>query len=258
MHRRFEMPATFFITGKCLENSPDEYRELLSDPLFEIASHSYSHKLFRNHDFCGPAASTEAIRDEIVLGKEWVERVFERPCTGIRPGCSFPDGLKGAPNILELIEEAGYHYVSSMAWGQHFTLPAPLNDPFTYAEDGFPTLWELPTHGWHENLLKDNNRWGARRIILFPPYMPQSIPHDYIKTADEEFDINNKIFVDEAIAAKMLHVSLIWHPWSLYQFDPEMRMLELTFQYVRELGMACGTYADLLKQCQQQVAATSQ
>lgn len=29
MHRRFGMPATFFIVGKTLEASPDEYRRLL-------------------------------------------------------------------------------------------------------------------------------------------------------------------------------------------------------------------------------------
>jgi len=43
-------------------------------------------------------------------------------------------------------------------------------------------------------------------------------------------------------------VSLVRHPWSLDSFDPEMRMLELTFDYVRELGLRAGTYADLLEQ----------
>ena len=44
-HRRHELPATFFITGKVLEADPDEYRRLLDDPLFEVASHTYSHKM---------------------------------------------------------------------------------------------------------------------------------------------------------------------------------------------------------------------
>jgi len=44
----------------------------------------------------------------------------------------------------------------------------------------------------------------------------------------------------------MPQVSLIWHPWSLNRFDPEMRMLDMTFRYVRERGLALGTFADLL------------
>lgn len=57
MHRKYDVPASFFIVGKVLEANPDEYRELLDDPFFEIASHTYSHKMLRNHPICGPAAS---------------------------------------------------------------------------------------------------------------------------------------------------------------------------------------------------------
>jgi len=42
MHRKHDVPASFFIVGKVLEANPDEYRELLDDPFFEIASHTYS------------------------------------------------------------------------------------------------------------------------------------------------------------------------------------------------------------------------
>ncbi|MGB2862491.1 MAG: polysaccharide deacetylase family protein, partial [Sedimentisphaerales bacterium] len=82
VHRRFEMPATFFIVGRTLDANPAEYRELLDDPLFEIATHTYSHRMLRDNDFCGPAISLEEKRKEIFEGKEAVERVFERPCIG--------------------------------------------------------------------------------------------------------------------------------------------------------------------------------
>ena len=39
-------------------------------------------------------------------------------------------------------------------------------------------------------------------------------------------------------------MSLIWHPWSLALFDPGMRMLELTFRYVREQGLEPRTFGD--------------
>ena len=65
VHRRFEMPATFFIVGKTLDANPAEYRELLDDPLFEIATHTYSHRMLRDNEFCGPAISLEEKRNEM-------------------------------------------------------------------------------------------------------------------------------------------------------------------------------------------------
>jgi peptidoglycan/xylan/chitin deacetylase (PgdA/CDA1 family) len=246
IHKRFGMPATFFIIGRILEANAAEYRQLLDDPLFEIATHTYSHKMLRDNPFCGPAVSFEDKKKEIFDGKAAVEKVFKRPCLGIRPGCSFDTALKGAGDVLGLVREAGLKYVSSLAWGPDYSLPALLIDPFTYEADGYPDLWELPAHGWHENLLKNNNKMGPKRITLWPPEMPEAIPQNYIKTPKEEFAIN-KIFIDKAIETDKKFVSLIWHPWSLHSFDPEMKMLELTFNYIRKLKLPEGTYADLFK-----------
>jgi peptidoglycan/xylan/chitin deacetylase (PgdA/CDA1 family) len=246
VHRRYRAPATFFIVGKALEANPVEYRELLDDPLFEIASHTYSHRLLRDHPICGPAASLEEIRQEISRGKAVVEEVFQRPCLGLRPGCGFVEGLRGAPEILEIVRQAGFEYVSSMLWGKEYSLPAGLNQAFTYTEDGFPGLWEIPGHGWHENLLKGNNRiWGmeAVRTLLFPPEFPEAIPSRLVKNAQEEFHYNNRYFIDRACREGLGHASLIWHPWSLYRFDPEMEMLELTFEYLREKSIQACTFA---------------
>ena len=243
MHREHDMPATFFITGVTIEGNPGEYRELLDDPLFEIASHTYSHRMLRDHPFCGPAVSGEDLLQEIVGGKEALERVFDRPCVGIRPGCSFVDGLRGAPEVLRIVQQADYRYVSSQAWGRDYSLPAPLrNQPFPYAEDGFPDLWEIPCHGWHENLLKDHNRWGPRRLTLWPPDMPEAIPNDFLHSPEEEFALN-RVFLDRAASDGLPFVSLIWHPWSLGKFDPDMTMLDLTFRYVRQVGLQPTTYA---------------
>ncbi|HPU84814.1 MAG TPA: polysaccharide deacetylase family protein [Candidatus Latescibacteria bacterium] len=243
VHRKYSMPATFFITGTTAEGNPGEYRDLLDDPLFEVASHTYSHKMLRDNPFCGPAQPPEGIREQILRGTEVVEKVFRRDCLGLRPGCSFEFGLKGAPEVLAVVQETGLKYVSSMAWGKDYSLPAPLNQPFRYDEDGYPEIWEIPCHGWHENLLKNHNKWGPRRITLWPPEMPDAIPPDFLKTPEEEFAVN-KVFLDKAKRDELAFVSLIWHPWSLYAFDPEMRMLELTFAYVQSMGLKTTTYAE--------------
>jgi peptidoglycan/xylan/chitin deacetylase (PgdA/CDA1 family) len=244
VHRRYEMPATFFLLGRTLDANPAEYRELLDDPLFEIATHTYSHRMLRNNEFCGPAVSLEEKRKEIFDGKDAVERVFERPCIGLRPGCGFDNALKGERPVLELLQEAGIQYVSSLLWGPDYSLPALLREPFNYKDEGFPEIWELPGHGWHENLLKNHNGWGPRRLTLWPSPFPEAIAGGFCKTPKDEFEVN-RVFLDRAAEKAKPFVSLIWHPWSLMKFDPDMKMLELTFAHARRLGLKPCTYAQL-------------
>ena len=244
VHKRFEMPATFFIVGKTLDANPAAYRKLLDDSLFEIASHTYSHRMLRDHEFCGPAVSMDERRNEIFKGKAAVERIFERPCIGLRPGCGFDNAFRGEPDVLKLIKEAGLQYVSSLLWGPDHSLPALLREPFNYDAEGFPEIWEIPGHGWHENLLKDHNNWGPRRLTLWPPPFPEAVPLGFCEIPKDEFEVN-KVFLERAAETNKLFVSLIWHPWSLAKFDPDMRMLELTFAHVRRIGLDACTYAQL-------------
>ncbi|MFB3785346.1 MAG: polysaccharide deacetylase family protein [bacterium] len=243
-HKRFAMPATFFITGKTLEANAAEYRELFGHPLFEVASHTYSHRMLKDNPICGLAIALDEKRVEICKSKEIIEGVFQRPCLGLRPGCGFADGFRGAPELLGLIAEAGYAYTSSWLWGPDYSLPALLTEPFRYEKEGFPDLWELPGHGWHENLLKNNNKMGPRRLTLWPPEMPEAIPGHYLTTAEEEFAVN-RVFIDKAVTEKKPYVTLIWHPWSLNLFDPAMKMLELTFQYVRDQRLEACTFQNM-------------
>lgn len=244
VHREFEMPATFFITGQTLENNPAEYAALFDDPLFEVASHTYSHRMLRDQPYCGKAVTGDALRTEIMRGKAIIEQVMGRPCLGLRPGCGFENGLRAAPHLLEVVQEAGYQYLSSQLLGPDGTLPAPLAQPYTYAEDGYPALWEIPGHGWHDNVLKGLDRGLPRRMLLWPPQIPEAIPAGTLHTPEEEFAIN-KLFIDKAINDGLTFVSLIWHPWSINAFDPDMRMLRHTFGYLRQRGVTPLNYAGL-------------
>jgi peptidoglycan/xylan/chitin deacetylase (PgdA/CDA1 family) len=242
VHERFGYPATFFIVGKRIEEEPDFVNVLGDCPLFEIASHTYSHRMLRDHPFCGPAVSDEDRLLEIRRSRELVEQALERPCVGLRPGCGFPEGLRGDPWLVNAVFEAGYRYVSSLAWGPEYSLPALFERPFTYADDGSPGLWELPAHGWHENVLKAHNlTTSPKRILLWPPIFPEGVVNEPIETPEEEFALN-KVFIDRAVELDLPYISLIWHPWSLGLFDPAMKMLDLTFAYVRELGLEATTF----------------
>jgi len=245
MHRRHQVPATFFIVGKVLENAADEYRRLFDDPLFEVASHTYSHHLLRDHPLGGPGVSLAAMQEEIARSKEVIEKIFpDRRCCGLRTPYGFPEGLRGAPEILQALSNSGYDYVSSVLWGKKFSLPAPLTQSFTYAKEGFPGLREFPGHGWHENVLKGCLS-RPDLFLLFPLQFPEATPADFVKTPEEEFRFNNQPFMDRALRERLSYVSLIWHPWSLMKFDPEMTMLERTFRYAAEIGLRTMTFENL-------------
>ena len=248
IHERLGFPATFFITGERLEAEGEQYLEVLGPgaqgdpPLFEIASHTYSHKMLRDHPFCGPAAEPEVRLQEISRGKALVEQVFDRPCWGLRPGCGFVGGLRGDRWLVDAVSQAGYGYVSSFLWGPEYTVPALLEAPFAYADEGHAELWEMPGHGWHENLLKGHNLTDLpQRIVAWPSPFPEAVPLAPVRTPEQEFEVN-RLFIDRAVALDLPYVSLIWHPWSLGRFDPQFRMLELTFNHVRERGLEPTTY----------------
>jgi hypothetical protein len=247
MHERFDMPATFFMVAGLLDDQGDAYASLLRDhPLFEIACHTWSHMPLVDTPRFGLAGPPERYPRELVDSKRRLEDVFGCPVIGFRPPVCAPTGLTTAPGALEVLRDAGYRYVSSVAWGPDFSLPAPLTLPFSYREQGFPELWELPACGWHENLLKGHNECGPLLLCMFPPEMPETIPDTYVKTPEEEFAVNNRPFLDKAVRTKMPLVSFIWHPWSLHRFDSGMHMLEITFEYVASLGMHTDTFAGLM------------
>jgi hypothetical protein len=252
VHEEFDFPGTFFIVGQRLEEDPTGYRDVLgSVPSFELASHTYSHIILRDHPFCGNTPDRETRAREVTLGKELIEQTFGRACPGLRPGCGFDDALRGDPWLVDTVAAAGFGYVSSLLWGPDYTVPALLERPFTYADQGHPELWELPGHGWHENLLKGHNvTTQPRRILAYPSPFPEAVPLRPIRTPEEEFAIN-KLFIDRAVAEEMPFVSFIWHPWSLDRFDPAMEMLRLTFAYVRELGLEPTTYVDAWERTRQ-------
>ena len=124
-HEKYEMPATFFLVAQTLEENEAEYLALLKDhPLFEIGSHAYTHMVLRDTPSWGKAGPLDRFPHEIVDSKKRIEDSFEAEVVGFRPPVSAADGLMEAPEALRLVHEAGYRYVSSLAWGPDWSLPA--------------------------------------------------------------------------------------------------------------------------------------
>lgn len=243
MHERYGMPATFFIVSSLIPGHEAELRALLDRPLFEIASHSHSHELLATHSRSkNPPVAESELPNEVLGSKRRLEDLFGRQVNGFRPPWGYGDGLKHAPRILELLNEGGYQYVSSVLWGPGDTMPALIQPPYTYAAQGYPRLWEIPSSGWHENIMKKAVVALADVVAPSAPF-PGAIPAGLFQSPADEFALN-RIYIDQAVKVGNPHITLIWHPWSLNGFDPEMAMLDLTFSYVRELGLPVGTFGE--------------
>jgi len=87
----------------------------------------------------------------------------------------------------------------------------------------------MPAHGWYENVLK----WGGGRRRGWPR----------VHTTEEELAWHWKS-VERGRAARLLCVSMIWHPWSLGRLDPGAVMPAALFSRVRDAGMTFSTFED--------------
>jgi peptidoglycan/xylan/chitin deacetylase (PgdA/CDA1 family) len=242
IHIKYNVPATFFIVSNII-NDTNKQRiiNLLSDPLFEIASHSTSHSLVLPHPL---NPDTGDARIEIIESKKRLEDEFGNEIFGYATPYAYDEGFTGHKPILELVDEAGYKYITTVGWGAGYTLPAPISNPFSYKEDGFRHIWEIPRHGWHENILKGHSSVDGIALLQWPSPWPESaIPKSPVKTPEEEFEVN-KVFMDLAKNNNKKYFSPIWHPWSLGRFDKEMKMLDLTFQYLKSQGITATTFFD--------------
>jgi len=243
LHQKNNIPATFFILGTVLEQKGNELRSIFSDsPLFDIQSHTYSHKMLRNNRMHGAGISLEEMRKEIELGKKLVEDVFERPCIGVRSGCGFHRGFQGEVERLAILADADIKYFSSDLRGPADSIPAGLVQAYWYDEEGFDELLEMPGHGWHDNVLKAKG--GAWLCLPWPPVLAWGAPNRPPETPEEEFAVQ-KVWIDRALKEKLDYVSLVYHPHSIYRMSEKCQTMALIMQYVQDEGIPTTTYSAL-------------
>ncbi|MFI9599469.1 polysaccharide deacetylase family protein [Streptomyces sp. NPDC052043] len=63
--RALKVPATVFMTGRWAEQYPDQARSIGSDPLFELANHSYSHYAFTANCYGLPTVPSDRMRSDV-------------------------------------------------------------------------------------------------------------------------------------------------------------------------------------------------
>lgn len=246
LHRRYNIPATFFMLGTTLEKWGKELRAIFGeDPLFDLESHTYSHRMLKDNLMHGPGVSLEELKVEIERGIRLVEDTFERPCIGVRSGCGFYKGFRGERERLKVLWDCGVRFFSSDLRGPGDSIPAGLTQAYWYDEEGFPELLEMPGHGWHDNVLKMKQSGLAFRLMLpWPLLLQWGIPNRPTETPEEELEVQ-KVWIERAISLGLDYLSLVYHPHSIYRMSEDCRVMELLMQYVLERGMPTTTYKQL-------------
>lgn len=242
VHRRRSAPATFCIVGRLLELAPDRYGALLSDDLFEVQNHSYTHMNVKQVAG-GPPVDLAKVEDEIARTNALVADVFGVRPIGFRTPGGFTNGLRGQTKVLEIAARNGIRWISSDARGPAETVPAGFTQPYTYAGDGFPDLVELPAHTWHENVLKGYSPVPA----FWPPILPYGLPRFPPRTPEEEFQIH-RLGMEHALAEELIHFSPAMHPWSIYRFNSEARTVDLVLEHAGRIGMPIARASDIYRE----------
>jgi hypothetical protein len=116
MGRIYDDPLRLRVRSGGPQSLPEGGAELRrifgDDPLFDLASLTYSHKLLKDNRVHGPGVGLEEPGREIELGIRLVEDTFERLCVGVRSGYGFHGGLRGERERLEVVWDRGARYAS--------------------------------------------------------------------------------------------------------------------------------------------------
>ncbi|WSI35577.1 polysaccharide deacetylase family protein [Streptomyces sp. NBC_01341] len=87
--RRLAVPSTVFMTGRWAQEYPAQARAIGSDPLFEIANHSYSHYAFSSPCYGLPSVAEKDMRRDVEKAFTAIRRTGAR---NVVPYFRFPGG----------------------------------------------------------------------------------------------------------------------------------------------------------------------
>jgi len=105
----FGITATFFVVAE-IANRYKGLVESIEKAGHEIASHGYDHKCYIDPKTARPITSRKLFREDITNAKQILESITGKPVTGFRVPAAYTAGW-----MLDIIEEVGYRYDSSVA-----------------------------------------------------------------------------------------------------------------------------------------------
>ena len=152
VHHELGVPCTLFCCGRTVLHNLDAIRSAARDPLMDVQQHTYSHTLFKDDIQLGgtfPASPLVAINHEVRTTSEILAQHVDVDCIGLRTPHGYRGGLTDAPDLVDMLSDAGIRYVSSWARNEKGENPTPLSvQPFWYETDNGAEVLEIPFQFW--------------------------------------------------------------------------------------------------------------
>jgi peptidoglycan/xylan/chitin deacetylase (PgdA/CDA1 family) len=131
---QLQVPATLFLAGKWVERYPDLTRRLAADPLFELGSHSYEHRAYKQPCYGLGTLPAAAMAGDIDRSEQVLRQFTSHPSPYFR----FPGGCYDAA-ALRAIAATGvtviqYDLASGDAFGT--SVRAIVNNVVNNAQNG--------------------------------------------------------------------------------------------------------------------------
>ncbi len=232
VHRRYQIPATLFCTGRMLEKRRSEYvefaAEVCDDPLFDIQDHSYSH-IGVGYEAGKPI---DVLRDDYLRSFDIHESIFgKRPVSVSLCGTSV-DGrrLTGFDETdksraeFEMLVELGMREVSA------FLSTVATNQSFcTFASLGHPEITGFPSGFSDTGWMMD---WDAEgKIIRREPF------DEALATITDEIKRRGPAGI---------HMPILMHDWCAWKVAPEKDLAHVILfaETARAAGFELVTHAE--------------
>ena len=96
-----------------------------------------------------------------------IRRHVGHDCVGIRTPFGYHQGLRGRPDLLGVLRDAGIRYVTSWGRNEDNGNPTPWEvQPFTYEEEGYGDILELPFQFWLDVVWFDTHGYDTGPQLL--------------------------------------------------------------------------------------------
>jgi peptidoglycan/xylan/chitin deacetylase (PgdA/CDA1 family) len=230
IHEEEDVPGTLFVCGRTLLHALPALERAQRSGLFDVQQHTFSHVPFRDIRYSPepgmeaviPASPPLALREEVRFTSQLLRELLGQECVGIRTPFGYYEGLRGRPDLLEVLRDAGIRYATT--WGRNAENgnPTPWVQPFTYDEEGYGDILELPFQFWLDVVWFDQHGYDTGPAFL--EALRGAVDH---------------------VAERDLVYGACFHDWVMLASDEErVGWLRGFFRYARERGVEVLTYTE--------------
>jgi peptidoglycan/xylan/chitin deacetylase (PgdA/CDA1 family) len=235
LHNRLGVPATLFVVGQTLERWLPQFQAIAGDPLFDVQQHTYSHQLLKTVYIedgrsvrVVHGVSIEETRDEVRKTSALLAAHLGVQCIGLTGPWCYYRGLRDRPDILQVLWEEGIRFTRTDGRNEHDWHPVSMDlQPYWYDALGFPNVLEIPIHGWHDCVIRDE-------------VLGWDDVDGYVESV--------RPYIDRA-ATEDTVCSLCQHDWSSIRADPQMRGTDALIRYAQEQGLHFMSYRAYYEAC---------